>query len=411
MENRMIDRYKKNISRISSVSLKQLMSARDLPREFSYFADVLRRTFVGLEEKDQEYIGCYCVMVPEEIIYAFGYRPQRLCAGHSVAALIGDGIVPRDACPLLKAATGFHAMRVMPIYQQCILAVLPMTCDGKRKSAALLSQYLPVIPLPLAMNKSEEDGFEQNLRYMHALVKSISMATGRKLSNAKLIDAYKSINAARKEAATLYELLSSEHPPVAGSQVMAVINSYFYDIPEKWTKHVRILNTELSQKKETMRPPKREKPRILVAGSPIGFPNYKLPLLIENLGAQIVGDETCMSGRLLYSPVQPESESTDDILRALTARYVSACKCPVFDQAEDRIYGLAEKLRRTKAEGVVYHVLRGCTPYDFELSMVEHDAKLLNIPVLRVETDFSAEDVEQVRIRLEAFIEMIEQRR
>jgi len=68
-------------------------------------------------------------------------------------------------------------------------------------------------------------------------------------------------------------------------------------------------------------------------------------------------------------------------------------------------------LRQTKAEGVIYHILRGCTPYDFELSMVEQLAEKLNIPVLRVETDFSAEDAEQVKIRLEAFVELIEQRR
>ncbi|MPM43983.1 hypothetical protein SDC9_90661 [bioreactor metagenome] len=43
--------------------------------------------------------------------------------------------------------------------------------------------------------------------------------------------------------------------------------------------------------------------------------------------------------------------------------------------------------------------------------MVEQLADKLNIPVLRVETDFSAEDAEQVKIRLEAFVELIEQRR
>ena len=55
--------------------------------------------------------------------------------------------------------------------------------------------------------------------------------------------------------------------------------------------------------------------------------------------------------------------------------------------------------------------MRGCTPYDFELSKVEQLAQRMNISLLRVETDFSAEDEEQVKIRLEAFVEMIEQRR
>ncbi len=410
MENHIQERYKKNITHIAAGTLKQLSTTPDIPQELDYFTDVLKGTFVDLKRDDNEYIGSYCVMVPDEIIYAFGYRPLRLCAGHSVAALIGDEIVPRDACPVVKATTGFHAMRVMPIYQQCKMAVLPMTCDGKRKSAALLSQYIPIIPLPVAMDKSE-DGFTQTVQNMQALIKSITLSTGRKLSNKKLIDACKSINAAQKEAYKLYALLSSDNPPVSGSQVMAVINSYCYDMPQSWAQHVKALNVELSHKAKNMSQPKRTKPRIFIAGSPVTFPNYKLPFLLESLGAQIVGDETCMAGRLLYDLVVPDDYSTDGIVRALTARYISACTCPVFEQTEDRLYSLSEKIRQTKAEGIIYHVLRGCTPYDFELPLVEQLAKKMDIPILRVETDFSAEDAEQVKIRLEAFAEMIEQRR
>ena len=60
---------------------------------------------------------------------------------------------------------------------------------------------------------------------------------------------------------------------------------------------------------------------------------------------------------------------------------------------------------------MIYHVLRGCTPYDFELPLIEKITDELGIPLIRVETDFSSEDAEQVRIRLEAFVELIEQRR
>lgn len=410
MEDRTLERYKRNIIRVSSNTLKQLIEIPGNPTGFNYFTDILKHTFVDFTDNGDEYIGSYCVMVPDEIVYAFGYRPMRLCAGHSVAALIGDEIVPRDACPVVKAATGFHAMGIMPIYQKCKAAVLPMTCDGKRKSAEVLSKYLPVIPLPIAMDKSE-DGFEQTCRNIIALTKTISQVTGRKLSNKKLVEACKNINEAQKQAYRLYQLLASDVPPLTGSQAIAIVNSYCYDTPESWARHLKLLNEELSLKAASASVPKRKKARVFIAGSPVTFPNFKLPLLLEGLGAQIVGDETCMAGRLLYDPVVPDDYSTNGILRALTARYVSACNCPVFEQTEDRLCSLEEKLRLTKAEGIIYYILRGCTPYDFELSKVERLAQRMNIPVLRVETDFSTEDKEQVKIRLEAFVEMIEQRR
>lgn len=189
------------------------------------------------------------------------------------------------------------------------------------------------------------------------------------------------------------------------------MNSYCYDTPARWAHHVRLLNEELECRRGHRPMHHRSRPRIYLAGSPLTFPNYKLSYLLEGLGGQVVGDETCMAGKLLYDPVVPDESSTDGILRALAARYLCACTCPVFEGTEDRTGFLREKLQQCGAEGVVYHVLRGCSPYDFELSQIERLAGELDIPLIRVETDFSSEDAEQVRIRLEAFVELIEQRR
>ena len=159
MNHRTEERYIRNISRVSAAALRNFEHS-DL-KELQYFTDNLKRAFVSLEKDETAYIGTYCIMAPDEIIFAFGYRPLRLCGGHHTAALIGDELAPRDACPVIKASVGFHAMQVVPLYQQCRLAILPLTCDGKRKSAELLSKYVPVIPLPVEMSKSE-DAFQYN---------------------------------------------------------------------------------------------------------------------------------------------------------------------------------------------------------------------------------------------------------
>ena len=58
-------------------------------------------------------------------------------------------------------------------------------------------------------------------------------------------------------------------------------------------------------------------------------------------------------------------------------------------------------------EGVIYHVLRGCLVYDFEYRQIEEELGRLGIPVIRLESDYNEEDVEQLKIRIEAFIELI----
>ncbi len=62
-------------------------------------------------------------------------------------------------------------------------------------------------------------------------------------------------------------------------------------------------------------------------------------------------------------------------------------------------------------EGVVYHVLKGQIEPDFELERFEELFSQLGIPVFRLETDYQYQDIEQLRIRLEAFCEMLVQKR
>ena len=45
--------------------------------------------------------------------------------------------------------------------------------------------------------------------------------------------------------------------------------------------------------------------------------------------------------------------------------------------------------------------------YDYEYSILEEALSEMGIPIIRLESDYNEEDIEQLRIRIEAFIEMI----
>ncbi len=406
MQAKVKERYSRNIQRVVGATISELDARNDL----SFYDEVYKNAFCNFEATSTKYIGTYCVMIPDELIYALGYTPLRLCSGHQIPALIGEEIIPRDACPVVKATTGFHSMKVLPMYNQCEVAVMPMTCEAKRKSTEVLAKELPIIPVPINMSKSNS-AYEEMIAIMRGLVKALEKQTGAKLSRKALKQACLDINSAQRQAYLLQQKLYAKNPQVKGSEVMYALNSYCYTNPKAWEEATADLIAEIEEREANAPEARRTKPRVFIAGSPISFPNFKLPLMLEDLGAQIVGDESCLSGRLLYDPVIPNDYSTNSMIRALVARYISACTCPVFDNIEDRLYSLENRMELSGAEGIIYHVLRGCVPYDFELAAVEEFAKKLNIPLLRIETDFSTEDVEQVKIRFEAFVEMLEQRR
>lgn len=50
---------------------------------------------------------------------------------------------------------------------------------------------------------------------------------------------------------------------------------------------------------------------------------------------------------------------------------------------------------------------RGCLVYDYEYPVLEEELEKEGIPIIRVKSDYNEEDVEQLRICVEAFIELL----
>jgi benzoyl-CoA reductase/2-hydroxyglutaryl-CoA dehydratase subunit BcrC/BadD/HgdB len=152
-------------------------------------------------------------------------------------------------------------------------------------------------------------------------------------------------------------------------------------------------------------------PRILLAGSPVVWPNWKLPNIIEESNAVIVSDETCSSERLFYDPVVVDEPTLNDMYRALAERYLYPCTCPCFSPNDERSEILLNKIKKYRIDGVVFHVLKGCHLNSIESTRVDLLLRKNNIPMLKIESEYDEGDVEQIRTRVEAFLEMIRMRK
>jgi benzoyl-CoA reductase/2-hydroxyglutaryl-CoA dehydratase subunit BcrC/BadD/HgdB len=128
------------------------------------------------------------------------------------------------------------------------------------------------------------------------------------------------------------------------------------------------------------------------------------------MGGIVAGDETCMGERGMWDPAVITDDSFDGMVRALANRALRPCPCPTFADNSQRLYRLKQLIKDNQIQGVIYHVLRGCLVYDYEYKKIEEELGKLDIPVIRLESDYNEEDVEQLRIRIEAFIELIKLR-
>ena len=61
-------------------------------------------------------------------------------------------------------------------------------------------------------------------------------------------------------------------------------------------------------------------------------------------------------------------------------------------------------------DGIVYHTLRVCPPFDIEAMLMQQECKHLGRPLLTLSTDYGQDDTEQLRTRIGAFLELLEAR-
>ena len=101
------------------------------------------------------------------------------------------------------------------------------------------------------------------------------------------------------------------------------------------------------------------------------------------------------------------SQNIDDMLNSIVNRYLEI-DCAIFTPNTDRLEHIKSMVKEYNADGVVLYGLNFCSPYLMEAINVEKQLEDAGIAALRVETDYSQEDVGQIKTRIEAFIERLE---
>ena len=411
-QKRQEQRFVSKETQTAAKYLRRLEELPGAPDSITPFTDTLRRIYVDMEsaDTDRPTVGTYCVMAPQELIYAAGAMPVKLCSGNYTAFSVGDDITPRDACPLVKAVAGFQQTGLMPVYRDCSMMVVPVTCDCKKKIAGMLEGKTELMTLHVPASR-EDDDIDEYVRQLYELMARLEDVTGNAVTYETLAEGFRTVGRAQYELSEFIRLKKQTPYLIRGSHAMTMLNAAAYMPADAWAAAMHAVNAELTQKASAGGTVTNKKlPRILLTGSPIVFPNVKIPLLIEEMGGIVAGDETCMGERGMWDPAVITDDSFDGMMRALANRALRPCPCPTFADNSQRLYRLKQLIKDNQIQGVIYHVLRGCLVYDYEYKKIEEELGKLEIPVIRLESDYNEEDVEQLRIRIEAFIELIKLR-
>lgn len=384
------------------------------PEGMSYFDFVMSEVH-GLRIKElldekaagRKIIGSYCVFVPEEIVLAANATLVGLCSGADFATEDVEKLLPRNTCALIKSSFGFKIGKVCPYLESVDMIVGENTCDGKKKAYESLNdlvENLYVMDLPQV--KSENGKMLLKAEYKR-FMETIENLTSVSVTVELLKDAIRTVNAKRTAIHRLSSLRKADPAPISGLDALLANQIFFYDSPARFTESVNKICDELEkrvQEKQGVFPEKT--PRILISGCPQAVPNWKLPMIVENAGAVIVGEESCVGERGTRNLTDDSGNTVNELMDAIVARYFQI-DCAIFTPNTERLNHIQQMVTEYKADGVIHYGLQFCQPYLMEAIPVEKALEEKSIPCLRIETDYSMEDIGQLKTRVEAFVEQL----
>lgn len=377
----------------------QILQSIDIIREkaldvhLDYFFNLWVEYWFGEQTKNVAYIAVIGVDAPEVYIRASGVQPLYIFGGCFSMDKYADNVFPQISDPVAKSAFSLLFSKQLVSVQNLRALIVPVRNVDTRKVLPYFRDLgCPVITMeqePLWGSKATLDFKASHTRFARQLQKLTDQAVTKK-------NIYTAAEQITKAHIALRRLDQTGMPEIARS----FIRQTYYLAPDigEWTQAVNSIALEEPQ------PIAEYSPRLLLTGSPLYFPNVKIPDVLHRVGITDYVNNCGTPYPEDYSELLDNGPLT---LNSLTDRlhelhYQSAQK------------GLDLALRSDISllrnyDVVIYHLLKGQLTYAYEAERMEKAAIRARVPFVCIETDYTNADTEQIRIRLEAFSELLTQ--
>ena len=408
-----VPRFDKARLMLGEAYQKTYLSQQNRPAGMAYFDTMIAeihggriKELLAAKAEGRPVIGTFCVYIPEEVVLAAGGVCVGLCGGSQGSVPDAEKILPRNICPMVKSAFGFKTGRICPYFQAVDFVYGETTCDAKKKTWEILDRMVPTYVMEIPQLKRERDIalWLEEVKDFKAKVEEVA---GRAISEADLAAAIRVMNAKRRAVQRLNALRHNNPSPISGKDGLLIEQIAFYDEPVRFTEKVNALCDELEERiKNGVAVSSKNAVRVMVAGTPMALPNWKIHNLVEGAGAVIVNEESCIGTRYFKDLIDESATGMDAMLAALTDRY-KEIDCSCFTPNDERITQVIQEFRDSKAQGIINYSLQFCHTYNIEEIRIREACEKESIPYMFIESDYSAEDVGQLQTRIEAFLEQI----
>ena len=356
------------------------------------------------EAKDQggKVVGIYCTFCPQELILAAGAIPVGLCGMSETPIAAAEETLPRNLCPLIKSSYGFAATETCPFFFFSDLIIGETTCDGKKKMFELMEDLKPVHVMQLPHLNNDKASLELWVWEIRRLKDRLEEELQVTISDQAIWEAIEVINQEKRAIKAMFNLNRADPPPLSGMEILtAAWSRSFSSDKGEMIHNLNGLVEEVVHKPKNGR---GKAPRVILTGCPVGLGTEKVVRLTEELGAYVVAMENCSGYKTLE--LQTDTTGSDPIV-ALAEKYL-AIPCSCMSPNPYRLELLESMIDDFRADAVIDLTWQACHTYNIEACAVGKLVRSKELPYLHLESDYSNSDLESLKVRIEAMLEMVD---
>ncbi|WP_163338684.1 double-cubane-cluster-containing anaerobic reductase [Desulfopila sp. IMCC35008] len=349
-------------------------------------------------------IGFYCLYSPTEMAVAANAIPLPLCGTRNDPVAVAEETLPRNLCPLIKSSYGFGVAGTCPYFQFSDVIIGDTTCDGKKKMFELLGRHKPTHVLQLPQGCESESSLPLWRGELDRFKEIVETHTEVQITDQRLRDAISLMNRERQARKNLMDVNRVKPAPLRGSTLIEVLFKVGFLADKE--KGIALMEKVTAMAKDGVFRDDPEsastRKRILLTGVPVGVGSDKVIKIVEQCGGDVVAFENCSGYKQAFQVDEDLSP-----MEALAKQYL-ATPCSVMSPNDGRFDLLAEMMEGFSVDGVIDLTWQACHTYNIEAHLVnEMVTETKGIPTLHLETDYAESDTEQLRVRIEAYLEML----
>lgn len=237
---------------------------------------------------------------------------------------------------------------------------------------------------------------------MKALAAKLAKSYDVDMSAAAVTQAIKEHNQFNNLLKEIGDLRKGDNPKITGTEWHTVYAASKVAPKDMLIDHLKKLKKELDKREGI----KQELPRVMVMGSILDNPAFTQ--LIEEQGCLVVADRYCF-GSL---PGMEQIPEDGDPYVNLVQHYLQTQECPrMMEQSAQRIDHVMQLTKEYQVDGVIYEVMKFCDLWGWEAMKVVKALQDCNVPVVRFEREYQLTGEGQIRTRVQAFIESIQNKK